>query len=175
MAKPSEAVYPPLIQALADHKPHTVQSLMKVLPAQGNALLMVVQALLVLTGQGHVHPVQAEPLMSKAATTAKKLNQHLMQLAQGSAEVSFLASPVTGGGITVGRIQQLFLLSIGQGKKQPQEWVQETWALFKGQGQRLVKAGQTLQTDEENVAELTQLANDFQTKALPVLRGFGVV
>jgi hypothetical protein len=29
--------------------------------------------------------------------------------------------------------------------------------------------------DEENVAELTQLANDFQTNALPVLRGFGVV
>ena len=81
---------------------------------------------------------------------------------------------VTGGGIAVGRIQQLFLLSIGQGKKQPQEWVQETWALLKSQGHRIVKAGQTLQADEENLAELGQMAANFQAKALPVLRGLRI-
>ena len=85
-----------------------------------------------------------------------------------------MASPVTGGGIAVGRIQQLFLLSIGQGKKQPQEWVQDTWALLKSQGHRIVKAGQTLQADDENLAEITQMAADFQAKALPALKGLRI-
>ncbi|MFN5701862.1 MAG: class I SAM-dependent methyltransferase [Betaproteobacteria bacterium] len=174
-AKLSEGVYSPIIQALADHKPHSVQDLIKALQGQDNPLVKVVQALLVLTAQGHVHPVQAEDVTAKAANTTKKLNQHLQNLAKGSADVSFLASPVTGGGIAVGRIQQLFLLSIGQGKKQPQEWVQDTWALLKSQGHRIVKAGQTLQADEENLAELGQMAADFQAKALPVLRGLRVV
>jgi len=39
--------------------------------------------------------------------------------ARGSADITFLASPVTGGGITVNRFQQLFLLALSQGKKQP--------------------------------------------------------
>jgi hypothetical protein len=173
-AKLSEDVYPPIIQALADHKPHSVQDLIKALQGQDNPLVKVVQALLVLTAQGHVHPVQAEDVTTKAANTTKKLNQHLLNLAKGSADLSFLASPVTGGGIAVGRIQQLFLLSIGQGRKQPQEWVQDTWALLKSQGHRIVKAGQTLQADQENLAELTQMAVDFQAKALPVLRGLRV-
>jgi hypothetical protein len=41
-------------------------------------------------------------------------------------------------------------------------------------GHRIVKAGQTLQADEENLQELTQLAADFQAKALPVLRGLRI-
>jgi hypothetical protein len=53
--------------------------------------------------------------------------------------------------------------------------VQDTWALLKSQGHRIVKAGQTLQADEENLQELTQMAADFQAKALPVLRGLRVV
>jgi hypothetical protein len=173
-AKLSEGIYSPIIQALADHKPHSVQDLIKALQGQDNPLVKVVQALLVLTAQGHVHPVQTEEVTTKAANTTKKLNQHLINLAKGSADVSFLASPVTGGGIAVGRVQQLFLLSIGQGKKQPQDWVQDTWALLKSQGHRIVKAGQTLQADEENLTELTQLAADFQAKALPVLRGLRI-
>jgi len=97
-----------------------------------------------------------------------------MNLPKGSADVSFLASTVTGGGIAVGRIQELFLLSKGQGKKQPEEWVQDTWALLKSLGHRIVKVGQTLQADQENLAELTQMAADFRAKALPVLRGLRV-
>ena len=36
-------------------------------------------------------------------------------------------------------------------------------------------AGQTLQADEENLADSSQMAADFRGKALPVLRGLRVV
>ncbi|EMS80489.1 hypothetical protein [Desulfotignum phosphitoxidans] len=43
------------------------------------------------------------------------------------------------------------------------------------QGQKLVKEGKTLETDEQNLAELTSQAEGFAEKLLPVLRGPGVV
>jgi len=171
----NEAVYKPVLQMLADHKPHNIQELITALQGQDNALLKAAQAVMVLTGQGHVQPVQSEESVSKAGPSTKRLNQHLMNLAKGSADVAYLASPVTGGAVNVGRIHHLFLQTLLQGKKQPQDWVQEAWVLLKSQGQRLIKAGQTLQGEEENLAELTHMATEFQDKALPVLRGLRIV
>lgn len=170
----AEAVYKPILHLLEDHKPHTIQELSNALEGQDNALGKAIQAVMVLTGQGHVHPVQSEAAARKAESSAKQINQHLLSLAKGSGDVAYLASPVTGGGVSVGRVQQLFLLSIGQGKQQPQEWVQDAWALLKSQGHRIVKAGQPLQAEEDNLTELAQMAEDFRAKALPVLRGLRI-
>ncbi|HCI15031.1 MAG TPA: hypothetical protein DFK12_14100 [Gallionellaceae bacterium] len=71
-----------------------------------------------------------------------------MDKSRGSNELGYLASPVSGGGIVVGRIQQLFLLAMGQGKKQPAEWAQFVWQILSAQGQKLVKDGKTLETEE---------------------------
>lgn len=173
-AKLSDRVYDPILHALADHKPKSVQDLIKSLPGHANALGAVVQALIILTAQGNIHPVQTSEVIARAATSSRKLNTYLLNLAKGVEDISFLASPVTGGGIQLGRVQQLFLRSIAQGNREPQAWIQDTWGLMKGQGQRLVKAGQTVSTDEENLAELNLMAAAFEKKELPVLRALQV-
>jgi hypothetical protein len=43
------------------------------------------------------------------------------------------------------------------------------------QGQKLVKEDKTLETDEQNIAELTEKAEGFAEKQLPVLKALGVV
>jgi hypothetical protein len=53
---------------------------------------------------------------------------------------------VSGGGITVPRSQQLFMLVKQQGHKQPADWAQYVWAILSSQGQRLLKEGKTLET-----------------------------
>jgi hypothetical protein len=82
---------------------------------------------------------------------------------------------VTGGGVPVGRFEQLFLREMAQGKKDPQQWASATRALLKAQGQRIIKDGKPLESDEENLAELAQQAQAFSTKRLPLLRKLGVV
>lgn len=77
---------------------------------------------------------------------------------------------MTGGGVQVGRINQLFLLAIKQGKEKPADWAAFVWDILSAQGQRLVKDGATLETTEDNVAELTTQANTFAEKALPLLK-----
>jgi Trk-type K+ transport system membrane component len=85
-----------------------------------------------------------------------------------------LASPVTGGGITVTRFEQLFLLAQSQGKKQPGDWAQYAWQILASQGQKLVNAGKTLETPQENLEHLSGMANSFAATRLPLLKALQV-
>ena len=113
-------------------------------------------------------------LVARAKKQSDKLNAHLMLKARGSAELSYLASPVTGGGVTVGRFAQLFLLARAQGHKQHADWAQFAWGLLAAQGQRILKEGKALDTPEENLAELGQQAQEFAEKQLPLLKALQV-
>lgn len=70
--------------------------------------------------------------------------------------------------------QQLFPLSIQQGKKQPVDFVKYTWANFSAKGQRQLKDDQTLETAEDNLAELTTQAHGFVAKKLAILKALQI-
>ncbi|MEA3643079.1 MAG: methyltransferase regulatory domain-containing protein [Lamprobacter sp.] len=171
----SEAIYNPLLDQLADHKPHSLGQLESALKDQAINFGQLLQATLILTGAGHLSPVQADTAIQKAKKTSERLNAHLLQQARGSADVQYLASPVTGGGIQVNRFQQLFLLAQSQGHKQPADWASQTWQLLQRQGQRLIKEGKPIESAEENLAELTQQAETFAQQRLPILKALQVM
>lgn len=166
----TEAVYAPILDLLADHKAKTLGQIEQLLKDKGVSFAQLTQAALVLSGAGHLSLVQDEPTITKAKSQTDKLNAHLMLKARASNEVSYLASPVTGGGVPVNRFQQLFLLSMQQGKKQPADWAKDTWAILSAQGQRLLKEGKSLDTAEDNITELTSQAQSFADKQLPILK-----
>lgn len=87
-----------------------------------------------------------------------------------SNDISYLASPVTGAGVIVGRFQQLFLLALQQGKKKPEDWAAFVEKILVAQGQKIVKEGKALETQQEHLAELTSQANDFSMKQLPIVK-----
>ncbi len=169
----TEAVYTPILEQLADHQPKSPGQLETALKSITFAQLL--QAALVLTGNGAVAPAQDEATIAKAKKRTERLNHHLMTKSRGSNDIVFLASPVTGGGIPVPRFHQLFLLARQQGRKTLPEWAQFVWQLLAAQGQHLIKEGQTLQTPEENLAELTAQAKAFADRHLPVLKALQVV
>jgi len=171
----SEAVYGPVLDLLADHKPKTLGQIEQALKDKGIAFAQVTQAAMVLVGGGHLAAVQDEAAIAKAKKHTEKLNAHLFTKARGSSDISYLASPVTGGGILVGRFQQLFLQAISQGKKKPEEWAQATWNILAAQNQKLLKEGKTLGTPEENLTELTTQAQTFAEKQLPILKALQIV
>jgi hypothetical protein len=171
----NEGIYNPILDLLADHKPKTLAWLEQSLKDKEITFPQIMQAVMVLTGAGHVCAVQEDAVASKVKKTSRALNTHLMTKARSSNDINFLASPVTGGGISVSRFEQLFLLALSQGKKQPTEWAQSVWQLLQVQGQKLVKEGKTLETDEQNLAELNEQARVFGEKQVLVLRALGVV
>ena len=170
-----EAVYKPLVAALADgaYAPKSLRALARATPALNWGQL--VQAIVVLVGTGAVAPCHSEATTKLVQKQCAALNKHLSQCAHHSSDIGVLASPVTGGGVNVSRFQQLFLLDIAQGKKQPAGWAQSVAQILASHGQSLVKDGKALQTAEENLAELTAQANSFAEKQLPILKALQVV
>jgi hypothetical protein len=166
--------YDPILDELSDHKPKTFGQLEDSLKDKGITTALLMQAIMVLVGNGPLCSAQEEQKIREARPYSDKLNKLMINKAQGSGDVGYFASPVTGGGIGVNRFQQIFLLTISQGKQQPIELAQSVWQILSSQGQKIVKEGKTLETDQENLDELIVQANDFLNKQLPILRALQV-
>lgn len=170
----SEEVYNPILDLLAGHKPKTIGQIEQALQDKGIVFSQIMQAMMVLTGAGHLAAVQDDGVTARTKECTGRLNAHLIDKARGSSDISYLASPVTGGGASVNRFQQLFLLAMSQGEKQPAEWAQFVWQILAAQGQKIMKEGKALETAEENLAELTAQAVVFAEKQLPVLKALQI-
>ncbi len=161
---------------LADHKAKSLGQIEQALKAAGTpiGLAQIQQVAMLLSATGAILAVQGDAEAAKAKKVCERINTRLMQKARASNELSYLASPLTGGGITVPRFQQLFLLARQQGHKQPADWAQFVWTILAAQGQRLVKEGTTLESAEDNITELTAQAQTFADKQLVILRALMV-
>lgn len=170
-----EGVYRPLIAALAseDYRPKTLRQLQQACPDMPFPGL--VQAVAVLVGLGAVGPCQSEAAQAEVAERCRRLNAHLCERARFGSEVETLASPALGGGIGVNRFQQLFLLAQRQGQDDPKAWARTVWQLLSSQGKKLLKEGKTLESAEENLAELERQAIEYRDKVQPLLKALGVL
>ena len=170
-----EAVYKPLLDALADHKPQTLAQLEQALQGQNITFAQLTQAVMILAATGTLAAVQDDTTTANAKKHTDKLNTHLMLKARSSADTAYLASPVTGGGVTVNRFQQLFVMALQQGKKNPEDWAAFVANILAMQSQKIIKDGKPLETAEEQLAELTTQATDFATKQLPILKALQII
>lgn len=170
----NEAVYRPILDLLAGHKPLSLGQVEQQLAPRGITFAQILQAALILVGKGDVAVAQDEASASRARKPCDRLNQHLMHKSRASNDLAYLASPVTGGGVQVNRFQQLFLLARQQGRKTPEEWARFVWEHLQALGQRLTKEGKALESAEENLAELTAQAQTFAEKQLPILKALQI-
>jgi SAM-dependent methyltransferase len=170
-----EAVYNPILDLLAEHKTKTLGQIEQALKEAGINFAQIQQAVMVLSATGAIEAVQDEAVVAKAKRTCERINNHLLLKARASNELSYLASPVTGGGVSVSRFQQLFLLAKHRGHKHPHDWAQFAWEILSAQDQRLVKEGKKLDSAEENLAELVPQAQTFADKQLPILKALQII
>ena len=170
----SEKVYLPVLDLMADHKVRTLAQIEQGVKSAGIRLAQVIEAVLVLCGNATLSAVQDDAAITKAKKHTDKLNTHLMLKARSSNDISTLASPVTGGGIGVGRFHQLFVLAIQQGKKKPEDWAAFVAQILDSQGQKIIKEGKPIETGQEQLAELTNQAHDFAAKQLPIFKALQI-
>ncbi len=158
-------VYGPLGDALAK-APHTLDELMAKPELKREGLHRVVQALCVLVASEQASPCVSAEHEESAKASCDRFNAVVMDRARYADEIRALASPVTGSGFNLGRVD---ILQLAAARKNG-DLVKDTWDVLEGQGQRLVKDGKVLTTPEENLSELESKAVVFKEKALPVLR-----
>jgi hypothetical protein len=169
-----QSIYAPILDALSDYQPKTLEQLEQAVSAIGINFGQLIQAVMILIGTGVLFPAQEDAVIAEAKQHTDPLNAYLCDKARGSSDLTYLASPVTGGGVAVPRFSQLFILAKAQGDTQPEQWADFVWSILAAQNQCLAKDGINLETDSENLAELVAQAQVFADKQLPVLIALGV-
>lgn len=168
-------IYAPVLEALASkaYSPKTLHQLAILLPTMPHTSLS--QAIIILSAIGAISPCHSEAIEKKVQQNCASLNLHICQQSIFGKHLDFLCSPVIGGGVQVNRFQQLFLLAIRQGNKQPLEWAEFAWKILANQNERLIVNGKVLETAEENASEMRRQAEVFSQKNLPMLKALKVV
>lgn len=166
-----EDVYRPIVTSLAG-APKTVRQMLTESPAIGAlGWAKLRQALAVLIGNGHVQPCLPAKDEQKRAQSTRSFNLAIMRRSEIHGDIVHLASPVTGGGVHVDRISQLFLLV--KHLKHPDP-VRGVWDILQLQGQALMKDGQAIEGTEANLEHLRTTYDGFQTTKLPAYARLGI-
>lgn len=156
---PGEAAYGAVLEVLGDGQVWSLGRIEQVLQPKGISLGQIAETAILTASCDLIQAAQDEQATAKARPHTDRLNAHLIATARTAGDVHALASPVTGGGIAVGRTQQLFLAEIRAGKKRPDEWARA--------------AARILPT--EPLAGLIDQARAFADGELPILRSLQVV
>ncbi|GAB2851291.1 methyltransferase regulatory domain-containing protein [Pseudoduganella ginsengisoli] len=167
-AKPELAL--PLCDALS-RRPHTLAEL-EALPAlQGRNLEDIVQlaALLTASRQTVLYHSRHETLPTDAV---QRMNVAIAADTRYGDECHFMASALTGGAITVGFLSRLayWLLAGERMEAEPRALAQAGWPILKAQGRVMVRDGNKLTEDSDNVAELQARMETIVREEVPIWR-----
>lgn len=170
----NQVIYEAILEEFAEYRILTIGELEKKLKSKNLITSQIIQAIMILTGMGHLASVQEDSEIEYSKQSANRLNYYLCEKAKGSDDVKYLASPVTGGGIQVNRFEMLFISCLMDGKVTPKEWAKYAFSIITTQGQKLIRDGVELSTAEDNLAELEKLAVSFSRERLPVLKALQI-
>lgn len=164
-----EAIHLPLLDCLQDQQILTLGELETRLRAHNVSPPQLREAVMVLAGSGYLAPAHGDAAIEQLCPRVQAFNRHLLEYARSDAQIQYLASPVTGGGLAVDRISQLMLLARQEGLPREQ-WPAYAWHCLEAHGQRLLKDGVPVESEADNIAELDLLAGMMQAELLPVLQ-----
>lgn len=165
--------YGPLIELLADRRPHPLGELEA--QERGLPLGHLLEAVMVLIGKGDVASVQEDSVTESAREASARLNQHLIAESVGASRVRALASPVTGGGLPVQPFHLQMLHARQQGLERPEQWAEMLWQNLLAKGAGIVKPDGGLMSAQEGLQALGDEAQSFAAKLLPALRALKAV
>jgi SAM-dependent methyltransferase len=172
-----QEIYAPVMAALAadDASPKSIGALFddpKLAHLPPGALL---ESIAVLVGAARAHPAQTDEEIASVEPRCRRLNAHLIERARISGDIAWLASPVTGAGVSVGRFEQMFLGARAAGHKRPADWAKSAWNTLAQQNQSIIKNGELLATAEANLEELGNQATLLSDQRLTLLQRLKVI
>ncbi len=179
----SAALYDPILDALASHRPETLQHIEDSVRTQGIALPRIVDAVMVLVNMGVLLNAQDDAQILAARSSAAKLNAAICEQARHHGELQFLVSPVSGSGIRVPRVPQLFLLARLHHMQQPEQWAEFASEVLRAAAGVPVPVPVPVPSSELNrssrspisaEADLKAQARRFADVHLPILQALGV-
>ena len=163
------AVFEPVIAALSGGA-RTIGELLQLESTRGLGFTLLLESMMILAGANHLQPCLDAVGDTRRSEYTERFNRAILERAKDSTELSFLASPLTGGGIYLTRFAQLFLLAH---KRQEKDAAAFVWRLLAERNEAMLRDGQLLQTEEDNLARVREVYEGFKAR-LPLLRQLGI-
>jgi hypothetical protein len=161
-------MYKPVIEVL-DRGPMTVRELVASSPAAKLEWSGLLDAIKVLVGRGDLQPALPAENEAERAASARAFNAAVTALATDSEDLGYLASPVTGGGVRVDRLTQLYL----QAKRDGGDPV-ATLAAIAERGGGIVDRNDNKLAPEEARAALADRVARTERRTIPLLERLGI-
>jgi SAM-dependent methyltransferase len=165
-----EALYGPILDALSDHRPRTLQHVENSVAGCGISLDQISERVMLLISMGALLNAQDDAQIQAAQPSADKLNAAICERARHHGELQFLVSPVSCSGIRMPRVAQLFLLARMNGLDEPAEWAEFASKVL---GSSLQQGHGVLAEAPDNTGLLLK-ATRFAQIQLPILQALGV-
>ena len=172
----SEETYQPLLAALADDgdRPKSLGELAAYPELKDRPCAMLARNVAVLVFDGWLAPVQPPAAAAASTATCARLNREFLTNAEVAPGLNILASPLTGGGVAVSLLDQMFLSSHAAGQRSAKNLFEYAWKLFKVHGQGFRQDGKVTSGDAENRAILSQKAEVFLASRLARYQVLGI-
>ncbi len=164
------AIYAPIANALATG-PKTLKELMQLPELKNEGMGRAAQAVSVLIASEQAQPCLPLEGEAERKTSCDRFNEVILERARYGDEIHALASPVTGSGVVMNRLDLLALSAV----RRNVDPADEAWSILQGQGHRLLKDGVPMEKIEDNVAEVKRRTEAFRARTLPILRMLKVV
>lgn len=161
-----EKVYKAILSRMESYDPITFENLKSdLVPQQMNANQLL-QAITVLYGTGEISSVSERYQDKSVIESSQALNLLMMHKNLSSYLFQYLASPITGGGVRVDKIHQVFLLNVRSLSEKAEHLVVFAKQYLDGLGQKLVIDGEVIRDNAKEQQELLRIANEFLEKHL---------
>lgn len=168
------ALYGPILDALSTYRPETLEHIEAHVRDRGIGLAQIVKAVLLLIGTGALLNAQDDATITAARPVAARLNSAICEQALTYGVVQFLASPVTGSGVRVPRVPQLFLLARSQQLPQIEQWAEFAHTALMASVSVSASASDPTPSRVPERLELIAQARHFSEVQLPILQALGV-
>ena len=121
----------------------------------------ILEAINILVGKGDLAPALPREASKARKKYTDQVNSKLIDRAISSDDITYLFSPVTGGGLKVSRFEKLVLHALSQDIKGNENIAKYVWSILGSQGQKLQNKGKVLEGDAENLDYLKTLVTEF--------------
>ncbi len=168
-------IYAPLLEVLSAYKPVYISELWQAAKEKGVSRSAMNSAVAILAAKGVILPAQSDQDIAQAVPNVVRLNRFLMSQSRSTTELSYLASPVTGGGLAVPLFHQFFLLATLEGASDAKALADFAWRILASQNKCLLKDGKPIASQEENLAEFERQAANFLNDRLPLYQALKII
>jgi len=164
----AKEIYAPVIESLRVRSSIKLSEVAHEVRSAVNPIQLF-EVCIVLAGKGALCVAQEDSVTQNVKATSVKLNKFFKNCASYENKVNFLVSPISSTAISVNRFEQLFLSALEENLSKPEELSMFVWEKLKLQGEKIVSNGKVIQSDEDNIKHLSDLATKFLNSKLPEL------